>query len=179
MADSDIPILRTGRLTLRAFRAADLDDYAGIRADPAVARYIGGPHDRGGARDRIAVMVGQWRLRGYGVLAVEEDATGRVIGHAGLLHPIDWPEPEIAYSLSPARWGRGFATEAARAVRDWAFATHPFPRLASFIAPDNVRSIRVAEKLGAAPEGAFRLRGVEVVLWAHRRPETGPPLPTR
>src|SRR6185437_9211909 len=116
MAHLDIPELRTARLRLRAFRLDDLDDYAAIRADPEVARYIGGPLSRPEAWDRLAVMIGQWALRGYGVFAIEERTSRRVIGHVGILHPDDWPEPEIAYTIGPPAWGEGYATEAARAV---------------------------------------------------------------
>ena len=171
MAHLDIPELRTARLRLRAFRLDDLDDYAAMRADPEVARYIGGPLSRREAWDRLAVMIGQWALRGYGVFAIEERASRRVIGHVGILHPYDWPEPEIAYTIGPAAWGEGYATEAARAVRAWAFDSYAFPRLVSFIVPSNARSIRVAEKLGAARDGTVTLRGTVADVWAHRRPD--------
>ncbi|MEA2728771.1 MAG: hypothetical protein QOF70_3246 [Acetobacteraceae bacterium] len=61
----------------------------------------------------------------------------------------DWPEPEIAYSLDQPLWGRGFATEAATAARDWLFGHFPLPQAASFIRPDNHASKRVTERLGA------------------------------
>jgi RimJ/RimL family protein N-acetyltransferase len=83
--------------------------------------------------------------------------------------PPEWPEPELDYSLDQPFWGRGLATEAARAARDWAFATLDFDRLASFIRPDNARSIRVAEKLGASREGMVDLRGSQAEWWVHRR----------
>ncbi len=164
-----IPTLETPRLRLRGFRADDHADYAAIRADPEVARFIGGPHDAAASWERMAFMNGHWSLRGYGPLAVEEKATGRVVGHSGLLHPADWPEPEIVYSIARPRWGQGFAAEAAAAVRDWAYAAHPFPRLVSFMDPANARSIRVAEKLGAARGPALSLRGHAAHAWVHPR----------
>jgi RimJ/RimL family protein N-acetyltransferase len=171
MTHLDIPELRTARLRLRAFRADDLDDYAAIRADPEVARFIGGLFSRPETWDRLAAMIGQWGLRGYGVFAIEEAASRQVIGHVGILHPDDWPEPEIAYTIGPASWGQGYATEAARAVRAWAFDSYAFPRLVSFIVPANARSIRVAEKLGAIRDGTVTLRGTIADVWAHRRPD--------
>ena len=171
MTHLDIPELRTARLRLRAFRADDLDDYATIRADPEVARYISGPFSSPETWDRMAMMVGQWALRGYGVFAVEEAASQRVIGHTGILHHGDWPEPEIAYTIGRDAWGQGYATEAARAVRAWAFDSYAFPRLVSFIVPSNARSIRVAEKLGAVRDGSVELRGTIADVWAHRRPD--------
>lgn len=171
MTHMDIPELRTARLRLRAFRPDDLDDYAAIRAEPEVARYIGGPLSRVETWDRMAVMNGQWALRGYGLFAIEETASRRVIGHTGILHPDDWPEPEIPYTIGPAAWGQGYATEAARAVRAWAFDSYGFARLVSFVVPSNARSIRVAEKLGAVRDGTAALRGVTADVWVHRRPD--------
>lgn len=85
-----------------------------------------------------------------------------------MLHPADWPEPELAWGLASAFWGRGLATKAVQAVRDWAFGQFGFARLASFILPENIRSRRVAEKLGAAREGTVTLRGFTADVWVHR-----------
>ena len=117
----EIPTLRTERLTLRAFRAADLDALAAMQANPEVRRFLGGNLlSRAEAWALMERILGQWALRGYGMFAVE--AEGRCAGWAGVLHPLEWPEPELAYSLDQPFWGRGLATEAARAARDWAFA---------------------------------------------------------
>lgn len=155
----EIPTLRTERLVLRAFRAADLDALAAMQANAEVRRFLGTGNllTRDETWTLMERVLGQWLLRGYGIFAVE--AEGCCAGWAGVLHPVEWPEPELAYSLDQPFWGRGLATEAARAARDWAFATHGFTRLASFIRPDNARSIRVAQKLGAVREGMVELRG--------------------
>lgn len=79
-------------------------------------------------------------------------------GRLGILHPVDWPEPELACTLASPFWGRGLATEAAAEVRRWEFATLRRNRLVSYILPGNVRSQRVAEKLGAVCGGLARLR---------------------
>ena len=99
--------------------------------------------------------------------------SGRFVGFAGILHPADWPEPELAYTLDPAYWGRGYAIEAAARARDWAFEQFGFERLASFIMPENVRSVRVAEALGAVREGTVALRGHVAEWWVHHRPGRG------
>ena len=171
----EIPTLRTDRLVLRAFRAADIDAWAPMEADPEVVRYRGNkPRARNEVWEMLERSLGQWALRGYGLFAIELAAEGRFAGFAGVLHPADWPEAELSYSLAREFWGRGIATEAARAARDWAFANHDFARLASFIWPDNARSIRVAEKLGAVRESLVSLRGVEVQVWVHFSPGHGP-----
>ena len=170
-----IPTLRTERLALRPLAAADLDPLAAMLGDAEVARFIGAgrPRDRTESWDALAWMLGQWELRGYGMFAVESRATGAFLGRVGILHPLDWPEPELAYALARAAWGHGYAAEAAAAARAWAFDWFGFPRLASFIHPDNHRSQRVAERLGAVREGWFTLVSTQVEHWVHYPPGAG------
>jgi len=169
-ATFEIPTLRTQRLLLRAFRAADIDAWAAMEADPDVRRYRGNnPRTREQAWSVMESSLGQWALRGYGLFALERVADECFIGFTGVLHPADWPEPELSYSLSRAAWGYGFATEAARAARAWAFGQRGFERLASFILPENTGSIRVAQKLGATLDGTVTLRGFEAEWWVHRK----------
>ncbi len=162
----EIPTLHTDRCTLRAFQAADLDAVAAMQANPDVRRFLGGNLlSRAESWSLMERILGQWALRGYGVFAVE--AEGRCAGWAGVLHPLEWPEPELAYSLDQPFWGRGIATEAVRAARTWAFTRLDVGRLASFIVPENTRSVRVAQKLGAVRDGATTIRGFAVDWWVH------------
>jgi RimJ/RimL family protein N-acetyltransferase len=164
----EIPAMRTERLLLRAFDPGDIDGLAAMQANPEVRRFLGGNLlSRAEAWAMMERQLGQWALRGYGLFAIDVD--GRCAGWAGVLHPFEWVEPELAYSLDQPFWGRGLATEAARAVRCWAFAQFGFPRLASFIMPGNRRSARVAEKLGARRDGTTTIRGFSVDWWVHRR----------
>jgi RimJ/RimL family protein N-acetyltransferase len=167
----EIPTLRTDRLVLRAFRASDIDAWAEMEAKPEVRRYRGNnPRSRTESWTAMERLLGQWALRGYGLFALELLADGRFAGFTGVLHPADWPEPELAYSLAPSAWGRGYATEAAGAARDWMFAQHQPRRLASFIMPGNAPSVRVAERLGAVREGDLDLRGHPAQSWVHHAP---------
>jgi RimJ/RimL family protein N-acetyltransferase len=171
----EVPALRTDRLVLRAFRAGDLDAWAAMEADPEVRRYRGNNlRTRDEAWAAMETSLGQWALHGYGLFALEHATDGEFVGFAGILHPADWPEAELAYSLARPCWGQGLAIEAARAARDWAFAQRGFSRLASFILPENFRSIRVAERLSAVREGMVELRGFRAEWWVHRSPGTGP-----
>jgi RimJ/RimL family protein N-acetyltransferase len=139
-----------------------------MQANPEVRRFLGGNLlSRAEAWSMMERQFGQWGLRGYGLFAVEVDQ--RYAGWAGVLHPLDCVEPELAYSLDQPFWGHGFAAEAARAAAGWAFARFDFPRLASFIAPANLRSVRVAEKLGARREGTTTIHGFPVDWWVHRK----------
>src|ERR1700744_1464892 len=116
----DIPTLTTSRLVLRGSRAGDWDAYAAMNADPAVRQWLGGALlSREQAWAEMESILGQWALRGYGVFAVE--SAGCFVGRVGTLHPAQWPEPELAWTLAAPFWGRGLATEAAATVRQWAF----------------------------------------------------------
>jgi RimJ/RimL family protein N-acetyltransferase len=170
-----IPTLRTERLVLRGFRLADLDALAAMYADPEVARFIGPrrPRDRVETWRSLETILGQWALRGYGLFAVESRRDGAFLGRVGILNPLDWPEPELAYALARTAWGKGFAAEAAQAVRAWGFDTFGFPRLASFILPDNARSRLLAERIGAVHEGMAVLSGHAVEHWVHPAPGHG------
>ncbi len=167
-----IPILTTPRIVLRGFRAGDWDSYAAMTADAAVREFLGGNLlSRQQAWTVMESILGQWALRGYGIFAVEYE--GRFAGRVGILHPADWPEPELAWSLATPFWGKGLATEAASTVRDWAFATFGWPRLVSFINPLNIRSRQVAERLGAVQDGEVLVHNVAVEQWIHPAPGHG------
>src|SRR5215472_17799662 len=105
-----IPTLTTERLRLRAFRAGDLDAYAAMQADPG---RTSAPVE---VWRTMATFLGQWALRGYGMWACEKLNGNAFIGSVGVFQPLDWPEPEIAYSLDRPFWRQGFATEAAAAA---------------------------------------------------------------
>lgn len=144
MTGFEIPTLTTDRLRLRAFRADDLDAYAAMQANPEVMRYLISGHTstRVVVWRTMAAFLGQWVLRGYGMWVVEQRDGCAFVGSVGIFEPLDWPEPEIAYSLDRPFWRQGFATEPATAARDWHFAHFPLPRVASFIRPENDASIR-------------------------------------
>jgi RimJ/RimL family protein N-acetyltransferase len=171
MAAFDIPTLKTSRLRLRAFGAHDLEPFAAMRANPEVVRYLGSGRTATPAEAwrMMAGHLGQWALRGYGVWACDEIDGGAFVGGVGTFHPLDWPEPEIIYSLDRPFWGKGFATEAASAARDWLFAHVPVARAASLIRPGNHASKRVAERLGAVCAGTFEFRGSDYEHWLPHR----------
>ena len=175
MTRIEVPTLTTPRLILRALRADDLDAFAAMNANPEVMRYLGTGQTRTRAEtwDMMARMLGQWALLGYGVFAVVEAASDRFIGRSGILHPLTWPEPELAYGLDQPYWAKGYATESAIAIRDWAFATLGFSRLASFIRPDNAASAALLRRMGAVRTGVITLLGGEAERWEHAPDGTG------
>ncbi len=149
--------LETERLRLRMFEQRDLEAYAQMCAKAEVMRFIGG---RSLTRDetwrQIALFLGHWELRGYGLLAVEEKDGERFVGRLGLWNPEGWPGLEIGWAIDLPYWGRGYAAEGGRAVLRYAFEEMRISSLISIIHPDNTASIRVAEKVGET----FRRRDV-------------------
>jgi RimJ/RimL family protein N-acetyltransferase len=159
--------LETDRLRLRMFREEDLDAYAAICADPEVMRYLGDGRtlSRGEAWRQMALILGHWQLRGYGLWAVEERATGALVGRLGFFEPEGWPGFELGWMLRRASWGLGYATEGAGRALAHAFTEMGRQRLISLIRPDNHASIRVAERLGERLEGQISLFGQDALVY--------------
>lgn len=136
-----------------------------MNADPRVVRYLtpgGRPMSRAETEAQLARFRSHWREHGFGIWAVEERATRRLVGRVGLSYHRLWPEePELGWKLDAAVWGRGYATEGGAAGLAYAFETLGVPRVVSIIHPENERSLRVARRLGFVPDGTL--------LW----PETG------
>jgi RimJ/RimL family protein N-acetyltransferase len=163
--------LETERLRLRWLREDDFDEYAKMCRDPEVMRFLGGVllTDIEVWR-QMATIMGHWYFRGYGIWAVEEKGTGKLVGRVGCLYPIGWPAFEVGWTLARDSWGRGYATEAAQRVLAYAFTELDRDHLISLIAPENVASIRVAERLGEKVEGQTELLGKEVLIYGIDRP---------
>ena len=143
--------LETDRLTLRMLRESDFDAYAEMCADPEVMRYIGDGQTlvRPLAWRNLAMMVGHWSLRGYGLWAVEERSSGVLVGRIGFWNPEGWPGFELGWTCSAGPFGaKGYASEAVAAALAFAFTQLKQPHVISLIHPDNAASIRVAERQG-------------------------------
>lgn len=165
--------LETERLVLRRPSEQDADAFAEAATDPEVMRYIG--DGTVGTRDGSLHVIRRyrrfWEEDGFGMFVLERREDGVVIGRAGLQarNPADWrtgarsdigsaAEIEIVWILARRHWGQGYATEAALAVRDWAFRELALPRLISLIHPLNRASIRVAEKIAKGMSGRCQRR---------------------
>jgi ribosomal-protein-alanine N-acetyltransferase len=163
--------LETPRLILRPFREKDLDLLAELMANPDFMRFSLGVF----SREQTASFLGKlidWDRHGLpSQLAAIHRDDNRLIGYCGFFHQqVDGTnEIEIGYRLHPDYWGRGLATEAARAVRDHAFADLKLPRVISLIHPDNVPSRRVAEKNGMKLEKETVFRGFPTLVFAINR----------
>jgi RimJ/RimL family protein N-acetyltransferase len=144
--------LSTARLRLRRWQEADVEPMVEINRDPEVARYL---NRRPPGRAFVTRLEVDWRRRGFGLWALESTEpgiAGQMMGFAGLSSPAFIPqlehEVEVGWRLARTAWGRGLATEAARAALEQARDAVGLSRVISIIHPENRRSQRVAEKLG-------------------------------
>lgn len=148
-ARSTLDPLETPRLLLRRFLPSDLESLLPIYADPEVMRFIGkGVRTRAETEAALARMIGHWERHGFGMWAVVDRAQGILLGRCGLQHLDHTPEVELGYTLARACWGRGIATEAARASLKYGFETVGLERIVGVTRHQNLASRRVLEKVG-------------------------------
>jgi len=152
---ASVPVLETERLRLRAHGTNDFEALAAIWADPEVIRYMGGtPSTPQDSWLRLLRYPGMWVLLGYGFWAIEEKASGRMIGDIGYMdakRPMDPPldgMPELGWALARDAQGKGYAREALAAVLAWGREHFGVHRAACIIEPDNTASIRLATDAG-------------------------------
>jgi RimJ/RimL family protein N-acetyltransferase len=174
--------LQTERLLLRPPVPDDAPAAAELLTDPVVMRFLGGetvPLDQVGAV--FEKWLRRWEANHLGPFMIERRQDERFLGRAGILvwDTRTWThttraeagrfaQPELGWALVRAEWGKGYATEAARAVRSWARRERDVDRLVSLIAPDNIQSQRVAQRLGAVPTETVSLFDThDAVVWEH------------
>lgn len=147
--------------------ADDLDDMAGLLGDPDVMTYYPRPRTREEAAKWIGWNRGLYQTHGFGLWLLTA-AEGGFVGDCGLTPQVvdGVVELEVGYHVLPALQGRGYATEAAAASRDFARTVLGAPRLVAIIHPDNRPSQRVAEKIGLRPERTTVHGGHDVIIYA-------------
>ncbi len=161
--------LQTERLLLRQFRNEDWSDLHEYYSDRNATAYTFGRELNEGDTWRIMCgMAGHWRIRGYGPYAVEQKASGKVLGAVGFWYPNDWPEPEIKWALAAHSWGNGFASEAARAVQKAGYTHLPQQSWISMIHPENTASINLALAIGAKFE--YQTHYEDWIMHVYRHP---------
>jgi RimJ/RimL family protein N-acetyltransferase len=153
----------TDRLVLRAWRTADRAPFAAINADPEVMRHIraGQPMTRAESDELLDAIQAHWGAHGFGLwCAAPREEPDACLGFVGLavpsFLPAVLPAVEVGWRLARSAWGRGLATEGARAALDHAFGTLRLSSVICIVDPVNERSVRVAEKLGMRPRATHR-----------------------
>jgi len=162
------PLIETERLRLRAVTMADLDELVRLQADPLVTRFMGSP-SREWLTRWLRSSDEEWEERGHGRLAIVEQEGASFLGRTGLKYWSQFEETEIGWALHAEARGQGYATEAARAVLDWAADRFDAPYFTAMIRPDNTASIAVAERLGMNPLRPDKLLGDPVTVYAITR----------
>lgn len=161
------PSLATERLTLRPMREADFPAYRDMMASPR-SIYMGGPVEPRFAWGMFCHDIACWTLFGHGALMIEVTATGECVGQVGINAGPFFPEKELGWLIYDGFEGRGYATEAARALRDWAFATLHLATLVSYIDAANTASASVAQRLGGRPDPDAVRQDPEDVVYRYR-----------
>jgi RimJ/RimL family protein N-acetyltransferase len=142
--------IETERLVLRSSQSFDAQALAEIWSDPEVTLYMGGPRDFAETRELFEEEALSGAETHIDLWPVIEKTSGQVIGHCGLIDKdVDGQsEYELVYVFHTSAWGKGYATEAASAVRDYAFEQLDLKRIIALIDPENAASERVAKKIG-------------------------------
>ena len=158
----EIPTIETAHLILRGWRAEDADALYEILQEEGILQYFPNPKppERAKADDYIAHHLAHWMQFGYGHWAVVTRDDDRVVGWNGLEYLPELDETEVAYLLSKRVWGRGYATEAARAAVQFGFESAKLDHIIGLVHPDNVGSVRVLEKCGMSFADRITLWGL-------------------
>ena len=172
-------ILTTPRLTLTPVAVGDMDDLIALWADADFTRHIMG---RALSEEevwfRLLRDLGHWQAKGYGNWSIRETDSGAYVGSVGVLdyrREMDPPfdAPELGWGVAPAFQGQGLAQEALQAALQWTDAYRLEPRSVCMISPDNVPSVKLAERVGYRPYAKVDYKGSTVTLFERPRIVTG------
>ncbi|MGJ5621080.1 GNAT family N-acetyltransferase [Sulfitobacter sp. MF3-043] len=161
------PTLTTTRLVLRGPERDDL---------PALTRFMTSAPSMVAQAETVTAEqawfgfltgIGHWHWHGFGFFIVVEQSTGDPVGRVGVIKHSNWPDVELAWHLFEGAEGKGFATEAAFAVKKWACEDLGLDRLYSYIDCGNTRSQAVAKRLGAVTDGTRASHEPEAEVWVH------------
>lgn len=161
-----VPTIMTERLLLREPVLTDWPGFADLMTSDR-AGHMGGPYSIEHAWGDFCHGIALWRLFGVGNLSIELRETAACIGRIEVNQGPRYPEPELGWQLQSAAEGKGYAHEAAIALRDWVFREGKLATLVSYIGPENTRSIRLAERLGATLDAQARPQDPGDLVYRH------------
>ena len=143
-------IIETERLILREYTSDDFDGLYEILSDPETMKHYLKPYDAAGTKRWLDWSINNYATYGFGLWAIELKESGTFIGDCGItMQPIDGEQlPEIGYHIHKDHWRKGYGSEAAKAVRDWAFQNTKFDCLYSYMTSTNLPSYSTAASAG-------------------------------
>lgn len=160
-------MFETKRLTIRPFEDSDIDDVFAMRRDPLIMRFIREPQTKKeGTKRWIEMLSEKWEESGIGFGAVIDNETERFAGWCGLWILKETNEIEVGYAIHKEFWGKGYATEAAERVLEYAFKDLGLTRVVAVAFPENLSSINVMKKLGMTCVGVGRFYDQDLVQYA-------------
>ena len=161
----------TERLTFRRYTDADAPQLRTVIGDPETMKYYEKPYDEAGVRRWIEWNLDNYESLGFGLWVLERKQDGAFLGDCGItMQIIDHKiVPEIGYHIHKAFWNQGYASEAARACRDWIFLNTPFQTVFSYMNAENAGSCRVAEKNGMTLRKTYEDGGQRLKVYSMTR----------
>ncbi len=168
------PVLTTERLVLRGPQRDDLPEFTRFMTSAPSMKAQGETVTAQQAWFGFLTGIGHWQWHGFGFFTLALRETGHPVGRVGLIKHEGWPEVELAWHLFEGAEGRGFATEAALAVKTWASEELGIDRLYSYIDRGNTRSQAVAKRLGAVTDGTQAPHEPEAEVWVHQTTSGAP-----
>ena len=147
---STIPELRSPRLLLRAPGEEDFPTYMAFYADADASHFYGGPMSSSNAWKQLAMEVGHWTLKGYGMWSIETLSSSEMIGGCGFWWPSGWPRPELTWWLVKSAQGKGFATEASISAINYAYQKLDWHSVETHLDDDNEAARKLVLRLGGS-----------------------------
>ena len=157
--------LETARLHLRLFTVDDLEDLYAIYQDAQVMKYLS-PRSKEQTEQSLYRHIQQWQEHDFGMWAVADKMTGKLLGRCGLCFLDKTPEVELGYVLAKEYWGQGLATEASLATIKYGFEQVNLERIVAIAHAENLASRRVIEKVGMTYEKDAHYYNTDVVYYA-------------
>ena len=149
--------LETERLILRPPNAEDFEGWARFHADSATMTHLGGAKSRAESWRGLCGMVGAWHVRGFAMFSLLLKESGEWIGRVGPWRPEGWPGTEVGWGIASEYVGKGYALEAAIASMDYAVDILGWTDVCHTIDPENLASIKLAQRLGSSNRGPTQL----------------------
>ncbi len=166
---AELTVLQIDGFVMRPLEILDLDALAAIWSDRQVTRFLpsrGVPISRESTEQSLKSFVEHWQERGYGIWAIVEHNSSQMIGYCGLRYLDRLDEVEVLYGLAKAYWGRGIATQAAKASISYGFNVAHLDRIIAMALPENYASRKVIEKAGLHYEKQVHIFNLDVVYYS-------------